>query len=124
MRKRSPTVHDGGGRLRAVYELIILTKLRHVPQSGNLSDPVGFFQGEPLSKYGHRSSVSAMSMSTAEVAKHLQVSRRTVHRMVGRGELPAVKLPGRTGAYVFDRHVVAAIVVGRVRPRTVMFTGD
>lgn len=43
-------------------------------------------------------------IATREVANRLGVTVATVSRMVKRGDLPAVqKLPGRTGAYLFDR---------------------
>lgn len=32
----------------------------------------------------------------------LGVDRRTIHRMAAAGRLPGQKMPGRTGAYVFD----------------------
>lgn len=49
-------------------------------------------------------------LSTAEVATVLDKDVRTVHRMIDSGVLtPAFKLPGRTGAYVFDPATVAAL---------------
>lgn len=40
---------------------------------------------------------------TAEVATVLAVDVRTVHRLVTSGRLPvALKVPGKTGAYLFD----------------------
>ncbi|MGQ4576166.1 helix-turn-helix domain-containing protein [Dermabacteraceae bacterium P7006] len=42
-------------------------------------------------------------ISTAEVARRLHVAPSTVTKRVERGLLhPARKLPGRTGAYLFD----------------------
>lgn len=42
-------------------------------------------------------------MSTGEVAASPGKDVRTVHRMVESGELtPVAKMPGRTGAYLFD----------------------
>ena len=44
---------------------------------------------------------------TAQVAELLGVDVRTVHRMTTNGLLPsAYKIPGRTGAYLFDPVVV------------------
>lgn len=41
--------------------------------------------------------------NTAEAAEILGLSVRSVLRLVERGDLrPAMKLPGRTGAYLFD----------------------
>ncbi len=45
-------------------------------------------------------------MGTLETARKLGVSKRTVHRLVKRGELtPLMAAPG--GAYLFDDHDVA-----------------
>jgi excisionase family DNA binding protein len=42
-------------------------------------------------------------MTSREVAAALGVSVRQVPRLIERGELtPVEKLPGRTGAYIFD----------------------
>lgn len=46
-------------------------------------------------------------ISTLEAAKLLDKSVRTVHRMIRRGELEAIKLPGATGSYVLDRAQLA-----------------
>ena len=49
-------------------------------------------------------------LSTAQVAKMLGKSTRTIHRMADSGELPYVeKLEGLTGAYVFDPSVIELI---------------
>lgn len=46
---------------------------------------------------------------TADVAKILGVSVRTVHRMAESGDLPfEVKVPGPRGAYVFDEDAIKA----------------
>lgn len=43
------------------------------------------------------------NITTAEAARTLGVSVRTVHRMVNAGTLtPTMKLPGSTGAYLLD----------------------
>ena len=42
-------------------------------------------------------------LSTKQVAQILRVEVRTVHRMATDGRLtPLMKLPGETGAYLFD----------------------
>lgn len=41
-------------------------------------------------------------LSAAEVARQMGCSPSTVLRRITRGELPATKLPGRTGSYVID----------------------
>lgn len=51
---------------------------------------------------------------TAEVAQILGRDVRTVHRMVESGRLtPALKIPGRTGAYLFDQHDVEQLAAER-----------
>ena len=51
-----------------------------------------------VSKLGHMD-----NLTSAQVAERLGVSVKTVHRMVLAEDLrPAAKLPGRTGAYLFD----------------------
>ena len=42
-------------------------------------------------------------IGVSDTARILGKSVRTVHRMVAAGKLPAVKLPGRTGAFALDR---------------------
>jgi len=43
-------------------------------------------------------------MTTSQVVEEFQVSRRTVLRRIAEGDLtPLMKLPGATGAYLFDR---------------------
>ena len=50
---------------------------------------------------------SSKLMGTQDVADLLQVSPRTVHRMVSAGDLKvAVKAPGKTGGYLFRRTAV------------------
>lgn len=49
-------------------------------------------------------------ITTAEAAKILGVSVRTVHRKADAGEIPhEMKLPGPRGAYVFDEDVVREV---------------
>jgi len=53
-------------------------------------------------------------MTTAQAAAVLDVEHRSVFRMVKRGELtPSGKLPGRTGAYLFDREDVERLAETR-----------
>jgi len=49
-------------------------------------------------------------LGTAEVAQLLSKDVRTVHRMIRQGEIPAQKLPGRTGAYIIRRTDVEALL--------------
>lgn len=49
-------------------------------------------------------------VNTAEAASQLGISRRQVLRLAERGDLtPALKLPGRTGAYLFTPEAVAEV---------------
>lgn len=49
-------------------------------------------------------------LTTAEVAQMLGRHVATVSRMVARGDLtPTVKVPGKTGAFLFSREAVEAI---------------
>lgn len=46
-------------------------------------------------------------LTTRQVKELLRVDVRTVHRLADSGALPyAIKIPGRTGAYLFDPAVV------------------
>lgn len=55
-------------------------------------------------------------VGTAEVAEALGCNVRTVVRMVQSGSLePSVKMPGRTGAYLFDPETVDALATERAR---------
>ncbi|MEV7972853.1 helix-turn-helix domain-containing protein [Cellulomonas sp. NPDC089187] len=55
-------------------------------------------------------------LTTAEVCTRLGTDRKTVRRLVDRGSLtPAFKLPGVTGAYLFDRAEVEALAAERTR---------
>jgi excisionase family DNA binding protein len=50
---------------------------------------------------------NALLITTAQVAELLRVDVRTVHRLTASGSLPhALKIPGQTGAYMFDREAV------------------
>jgi excisionase family DNA binding protein len=49
-------------------------------------------------------------VSTAQVAEQRRVTVKTVLRWVATGKLtPAVKMPGKTGAYLFTRESVDAL---------------
>jgi predicted site-specific integrase-resolvase len=49
-------------------------------------------------------------LTTRQVAARLGVDVATVSRWAGRGLLPyAVKVPGRTGAYLFDPGVIDVV---------------
>lgn len=47
-------------------------------------------------------------LTTAQVAELTGWSVTSINRWALKGELPARKLPGRTGAYLFDRSAVEA----------------
>ena len=56
---------------------------------------------------------TAEMISTAEVAARANVSRRTVARWVAAGKLvPVFKIPGKTGALLFDPADVDALEDG------------
>lgn len=48
-------------------------------------------------------------LSVQQLADHLGVSVRTALRRVQSGEIPATKLPGRTGAWVVSRRVLSGL---------------
>ena len=49
-------------------------------------------------------------MTTTEVAQLLGKQTRTIQRQADAGLLPTIgKLPGRTGAYLFDREQIEAL---------------
>lgn len=53
-------------------------------------------------------------IGTQDATRLLSMSRRDVVRLVERGELvPVGKLPGTTGAYLFDPNDVAALAAAR-----------
>lgn len=55
-------------------------------------------------------------INSEEVGRLLGHSRRTVHRMAERGEIPvAYKVTGPTGAYLFRLEDVEPLLVGQVR---------
>jgi excisionase family DNA binding protein len=52
-----------------------------------------------MRKFGHMNP----ELTTGEVAQHMGISRRTIQRLIQAGELrPTRKLPGQTGAMLFD----------------------
>lgn len=52
-------------------------------------------------------------MSAREVASRLGIDLRTVQRQARNGKLPATKLPGVTGSFVFDRSEIEALALER-----------
>lgn len=53
-------------------------------------------------------------VTTADAAAILEVHVRTVHRLTESGELnPAIKIPGKTGAYMYHRADVEALAQSR-----------
>ena len=49
-------------------------------------------------------------MTTSELAAHLGLDPRTIQRQADAGLLPTIaKLPGKTGAWLFDRKAVEAL---------------
>jgi excisionase family DNA binding protein len=54
-------------------------------------------------------------VTTAEVARRLDLPRREVVRLVKRGALDAKKLPGKTGALLFAPEAVDALAAERSR---------
>lgn len=49
-------------------------------------------------------------IASTEAARLLNIDARTVQRKAERQEIPTVgKLPGRTGAFLFDRDVIEAL---------------
>lgn len=51
-------------------------------------------------------------LNSEQVAEILGLNRATVNRRAAAGELPAIKLPGRTGAYLFDRALIEQLAKG------------
>lgn len=48
-----------------------------------------------------------------DVAEVLGISKATVNRRALAGEIPAHKLPGKRGAYVFNRAVIEALAAAK-----------
>lgn len=56
-------------------------------------------------------------LTTAQAAERRSVHVRTIHRAVASGRLkPALKLPGDTGAYLFDPADIDALALSTVVP--------
>ena len=57
-------------------------------------------------------------ITAARIAADHGISLRTVHRMIADDDLPFVlKVPGRTGAYLFDPQVVERVFAARTEAR-------
>lgn len=60
--------------------------------------------------------VNTDTITTAQAAERLSTDRKGVRRLVARGDLaPAMKLPGLTGAYLFDPEAVEALAEERAK---------
>jgi predicted site-specific integrase-resolvase len=58
-------------------------------------------------------------IGSAEVCEWAGIDRSTLSRHIADGKLvPATKLPGRTGAFLFDRRAVA-VYIATIRPERV-----
>lgn len=56
------------------------------------------------------------TITTAQTAARLRTDRKGVRRLMSRGDLvPAMKLPGATGAYLFAAADVEALAEERAR---------
>lgn len=55
-------------------------------------------------------------ISSREAAEMLGKDARTIQRMAVKGEIPATKLPGLRGSYVFNRSDVEALLVPASHP--------
>lgn len=53
--------------------------------------------------YRHMPEKRQTLISTNEVAELIGKDPRTVQRMAANGDLPATKMPGKRGAFIFDR---------------------
>jgi excisionase family DNA binding protein len=58
---------------------------------------------------------NALPLSAAQAARHTGIPKRTILAAITRGELPAHKMPGRTGAYLIDQIDLDTYVARRVR---------
>lgn len=55
-------------------------------------------------------------LTTAQTAERLNTDRKGVRRLIAAGTLtPRTKLPGKTGAYLFDSEHVDAVAAERAR---------
>ena len=58
-------------------------------------------------------------LTTRQTARRLEYTPRYVAKLAERGALePVVKLPGRTGAYLFTAETIAAYAAGRPQTST------
>jgi hypothetical protein len=58
-------------------------------------------------------------IGSAEVCDWADIDRATLIRHIAAGKLaPVVKLPGKTGAYMFDRRAVA-VYIATIKPERV-----
>ncbi|WP_423132892.1 helix-turn-helix domain-containing protein [Gordonia malaquae] len=69
--------------------------------------------GQSLINLAHMSKQSSIGSATA--ARILGISRSHLQRLASSGRVPADKLPGPVGAYVFDRDAVEALAKAGVR---------
>lgn len=54
-----------------------------------------------------------MPITTSQAAQESGIPKRTIIAAITRGDLPAQKLPGLTGAYLIDRDELDAWLAGR-----------
>jgi len=52
-------------------------------------------------------------LNSEQAAEILGLSRATINRQAAAGSIPATKLPGRTGAFIFDRDVIESLALDR-----------
>ena len=58
-------------------------------------------------------------IGSAEVCEWARIDRSTLSRHIAAGKIaPVVKLPGKTGAYMFDRRAVA-VYIATIKPERV-----
>lgn len=56
------------------------------------------------------STTTRQLVSAAQAAEMLSVTPRTIRRYAAEGVIPAWKLPGRSGSYVFEEDVVIGLI--------------
>jgi excisionase family DNA binding protein len=54
-------------------------------------------------------------LSAAQAARQIGIPKRTILAAITRGELPAHKMPGRTGAYLIDQNDLDAYAASRIK---------
>jgi len=52
-------------------------------------------------------------LNSEQAAEILGLSRATINRQAAAGNIPATKLPGRTGAFIFDRETIESLALDR-----------